>query len=112
MKIAEGLKVIEKGWIRKPKGYRVRFHRQNETGFEQVYSPPMTDAMLNSDVTAWRYAWKLWQATCEETEEGSPGRLYNITVVDDEDRTIPYYGTGDVEIYNPKKIAGPLEGSV
>lgn len=108
MKITEGLKVIEKGWIRKPKGYRVRFHRQNETGFEQVYSPPMTDAMLTSDVTAWRYAWKLWQATRKEAEEGLPGALYNITVVNDEDGTIPYYGTGDIEIYNPREIPNPI----
>lgn len=110
MKIAEGLKVIEEGWIRKPKGYRVRFHRQNETGFEQVYSPPMTDAMLNSDVTAWRYAWKLWQATCKEDESGAPGAFYNITVVDDADRQIPFYGTGDMEVYNPRDVPDPSEG--
>ena len=39
MKIAEGLKLIEKGWIHKAKGYRVRFHRQNDTGFEQSSIP-------------------------------------------------------------------------
>ena len=105
MKITEGLKLIEKGWIRKPKGYRVRFHRQNETGFEQMYSPPLADAMLTSDVTAWRYAWKLWQATRKETETG----FYNITVVDDEDRQIPFYGTGGMEIYNPREIPDPPE---
>jgi hypothetical protein len=34
MKIADGLKLIENGWIRKPKGFRVRFHRQTEAGIE------------------------------------------------------------------------------
>ena len=110
MKIAEGLKLIKRGWIRKPEGFRVRFDKRTETGIETVYSPPLDDAPLKSDVTAWRYAWKLWQATRKEAEEGLPGALYNITVVDDEDGTIPYYGTGDIEIYNPKEIAGAPEG--
>ena len=56
MKIADGLKLIENGWIRKPKGFRVRFHRQTDAGVEAGLSPPPEAAPLNSDVTAWRYA--------------------------------------------------------
>lgn len=110
MKVADGLKIIEKGWIRKPKGYRVRFHRLTETGIESVYSPPQADAPLKSDVTAWRYAWKLWQATLEASEQEAPGALYNITVVDDEDNLILFYATGRSEVYNPKEIT-PGEGN-
>jgi hypothetical protein len=29
MKIAEGLKIIENGWIKKPKGFRVSFQKTN-----------------------------------------------------------------------------------
>lgn len=104
MKIAEGLNVIENGWIRKPKGFRVKFQRQTETGIESVYSPPLEAVPLNSDVTAWRYAWKLGQATRAEAEKGLPGALYNITVVDDQDRPFRFFGTGDFETYNPKRI--------
>lgn len=103
MKIAEGLKVIEKGWIRKPRGFRVRFHQQTEEGVTQGFSPPMEDAPLNSDVTAWRYAWKLWQATREEAHSDAVGALYNITVVDEEDRPIRFYGTGEWLTYRPKE---------
>ncbi len=104
MKIAEGLKVIENGWIRKPKGFRVKFHKQTATGIETIYSPPLEDTPLNSDVTAWRYAWKLWQATRAAAEAGEPGAFYNITVVDDQDLPFRFYGSGDVETYNPKRI--------
>ena len=104
MKIAEGLKVIEEGWIPKPKGFRVRFHKQTEDGIEASYSPPANAAPLNSDVTAWRYAWKLWQATQAQAEANLPGALYNITVVDDQDRPIRFYGSGQFEIHNPKDI--------
>ena len=104
MKIAEGLKLIENGWIRKPKGFRVRFHQQTEAGIEAGLSPPPEAAPLNSDVTAWRYAWKLWQATRAAAETGDPGALYNITVVDDQDRPFRFYGSGDFETYNPKPV--------
>jgi len=104
MKIADGLKLIENGWIRKPKGFRVRFHRQTETGIEADLSPPHEAAPLNSDVTAWRYAWNLWQATRAAADAGDAGALYNITVVDDEDHPFRFYGSGDFETYNPKHI--------
>ena len=104
MKIAEGLKVIESGWIRKPKGFRVRFHRQTGTGIEAGLSPPPDAAPLNSDVTAWRYAWKLWQATKADAEVGAPGALYNITVVDDQDNPVRFYASGEFETYSPKPI--------
>jgi len=106
MKIADGLKLIENGWIRKPKGFRVRFHRRTEAGFEAGLSPPPEAAPLNSDVTAWRYAWKLWQATQAAAETEDPGALYNITVVDDQDLPFRFYGTGECETYNPKRIDG------
>ncbi|WP_419660593.1 uncharacterized protein Dvar_09820 [Desulfosarcina variabilis str. Montpellier] len=104
MKVADGLKIIENGWIRKPKGFRVRFHQQTETGIDMVYSPPQEDTPLNSDVTAWRYAWKLWQATLDAAKQEAPGALYNITVVDDQDNPTLFYATGKAQIYNPKAI--------
>ena len=104
MKITEGLELIKNGWIRKPKGYRVRFQKQTENGIEVCLSPPADTAPLNSDVTAWRYAWKLWQATLKAYERESEGALYNITVVGDLDQPTRFYGTGDFETYNPKEM--------
>ena len=105
MNVAEGLKVIENGWIRKPKGFRVRFHRQTDDGVKEGFSPPPDTAPLNSDVTAWRYAWKLWQATQAQAEADAPGALFNITVVDDQDQPVRFYGNGKLETYRPKAIA-------
>jgi hypothetical protein len=105
MKIAEGLKIVEQGWVRKPKGFRVRFHRPTAAGFEVVYSPPLDDAPLTSDVTTWRYAWKLGQATRQAAETGAPDALYNITVVDDQDNPACFYGSGELETYNPRDLS-------
>lgn len=104
MKIEEGLKIINSGWIRKPKGFRVRFDQRTENGIEAAYSPPLDDAPLNSDVTAWRYAWKLWQATRAEAEADHPGAFYNIVVVDDRDQPVRFYVTGELAVYNPKRF--------
>ena len=109
MKITEGLKLIKRGWLRKPMGFRVRFNKRTETGIETVYSPSLDDAPLTSDVTAWRYAWKLWQATREESEADRSGELYNIVVVDDQDQPVNFYVTCKKRVYNPRKEEGGRE---
>jgi hypothetical protein len=109
VKIADGLKLIKRGWIRKPKGFRVRFNEHMETGVEVVYSPPLDDEPLDSEVTAWRYAWKLWQATQTELGTEASRVLCNILVVDDLDRPIRFYVTGEQLVYNPKQFEGGVE---
>ena len=104
MKIAEGLKIIENGWIRKPKGFRVSFQRQTERGVETVLSPPADAVPLNSDVTAWRYAWKLAQSTFPRTGAPQAGDMINIFVVDQDNNPILYYATGDKEIFNEYEV--------
>ena len=102
MKIAQGMKVIAEGWISKPKGFRVRFQQLVEGELVTKYSPGLEDLHLDSDVTTWRYAWKLAKATQPESEIISPGELVNVTVVDDKDTMVNYYATGKPEIFNPK----------
>lgn len=102
MKLAEGLKRISEGWITKPKGYRVRFQQLVEGELVTEYSPGLEDKPLDSDVTTWRYAWKLAKATQPKSETVLPGELVNVTVVDDKDAMVNYYATGKPEIFNPK----------
>ena len=103
MKLAEGLKRISEGWIIKPKGYRVRFQQLVEGELVTEYSPGLEDKPLDSDVTTWRYAWKLSKATQPESETILLGDLVNVTVVDDKDTMVNYYATGKPEIFNSKK---------
>jgi hypothetical protein len=105
MKIADGLKIIENGWIKKPKGFRVSFQRQTESGGEDGLSPPANAAPLNSDVTAWRYAWKLAQSTPLRSDAVQEGDLFNIHVVDQDNQPIRYYATGEKEIFNKYSVA-------
>lgn len=100
MKITEMLKIVDANWIRKPKGFRVRFQKREAGGWVTDYMPePEADA-LDSDVVAWRSAWKLLQSS-----RPGEGEFVNLTVVDDQDRPVRYYATGRVEVYNPREEA-------
>ena len=106
MKIAQGMKLISEGWIPKPKGFRVRFQQLAEGELITGYSPGLEEMPLDSDVTTWRYAWKLSRATQAEDKSLGPGELVNVTVVDahDTNTNINYYATGKPEIFNPKTV--------
>ena len=100
MKIGQALKVIDIGWVKKDKGYRVRYQRQTGNGVETEHTPGLDDAPLDSDVAAWRTAWKLQQATQTDNAEFGEGQMINICVVDDEGEPIRYYKTNKIMIYN------------
>lgn len=100
MKIGKALKVIDSGWVHKNKGYRVCYQRQTGGNIETEYTPEIGDAPLDSDVSAWRTAWKLQQATQNENDEFGEGQMINIYVVNDEGEPIRYYKTNELKVYN------------
>jgi hypothetical protein len=67
---------------------------------EAGLSPPSGTAPLNSDVTAWRYAWKLAQSTPLSPDTPQEGDMVNIFVVDQNNQPIVFYATGKKEILN------------
>ena len=102
MKLAAGMKLIEEQWIVKPKQFRVKYQQLEDSELVTHYSPGMETAGLDSDVTTWRYAWKLFDATRTDDPEIQEGEFVNICVVDDQDNPITYYVTGEKEIFNKK----------
>ena len=108
MKITEMLKLTDKNWVRKAKGFRVRFHKRESGNWVLDYMPGPEDAPLDSDVVAWRSAWKMLQGS-----RPGEGELVNLTVVDDQDQPVRYYATGEFEVYNPREEihAEPLTDS-
>ena len=104
MDIAAGMKIIKEKWITKPLGFRVRFQKKIDGTLVTEYSPGISDTLLDSDVVAWRYAWKLWVSTKSDTADIVDGEFVNITVVDDKDNPVKYYATNQVTIYNVKTL--------
>ena len=102
MQISEGLKIIQAGWVPKPKGFRVKYQKLVDGQLVTELSPPEESALLNSDVTAWRYAWKLFMTTRSDTADIREEELVNIHVVNDADEKVKYYATNDYEVFNKK----------
>lgn len=104
MKVGDALKRIDSGWVRKPTGFRVRFDIFRNGSWMTDTSPDVSEAPLDSDVTAWRLAWKLAQAGGHDQPERSEGDLANITVVDDQGCRFRCYITNDYLVYHPQEI--------
>jgi len=98
MKIAEMLKLADDYWIHKPGGFRVRFQKRENGQWVTDYMPGLEDVPLDSDVVAWRSAWKMFQSS-----RPGEGELVNLTVVDDKDNPVRYYATGGFDVYNPRE---------
>jgi hypothetical protein len=101
MKTKKAMEIIDKGWLKKPKGFRVHFQKIVDSDPITDYVPDMEDKPLTSDVVAWRLAWKLSEATKPENLETKDGDIVNIYVVDDDGEPVIFYGTGRAEIYRP-----------
>jgi hypothetical protein len=101
MRVGDALKRIDAGWVHKPKGFRVRFDIIKNGQWETDYSPDESGEALDSDVTAWRLAWKMVQTCQSEPADLKEGDLANITVVDDQGKGIRSYLTGEYEVYRP-----------
>ena len=102
MKVAEALKIIDKDWIKKPKGFRVHFQKKVESELITDYVPNEKDKPMESDVIAWRLAWKLSEATKSDKPEINDGDFVNIYVVDDSGNPVKFYGTNQLKIYNAR----------
>jgi hypothetical protein len=104
MKINEALARIDAEWVRKPKGFRVRFDVYVDGRWQADCSPEENTAPLDSDVTAWRLAWKLAQAGRPLPPDFRDGDLANITVVDDQGDRVRSYMTNAFEMYHPHEL--------
>lgn len=99
MNVKEALEIIDEQWIKKPKGYRVHFLQKKGDAWRTVNLPDDEKDLLDSDVVAWRLAWKLSRAA---VSSNGPSDMADIYVVDDSGRKIKYYATGDYQVYCPK----------
>ena len=100
MKISESLKIIDEGWVKKPKGFRVHFQKRTDSKWITDFAPGEDEKPLDSDVVAWRLAWKLSQAGESDPKGTSEGDMVNLYVIDDSGNPIKFYGTNELTVLN------------
>ena len=103
MKVSEALKVIDDGWVKKPKGFRVHYQKRVNSEWIADYAPGEEENPLDSDVVAWRLAWKLSQAGKSNPPEISEGDMVNIYVVDESGDPVMFYGTNQPRVLNKRE---------
>ncbi len=101
MKVKTLLEIVDDGWVAKPKGFRVLFQKYSEDGVVDELLPDETDNPFDSDVTAWRAAWKLAAASRPDLSAPTEDSYFNIRVVNDQGEPVKYYATNRMEVFNP-----------
>jgi hypothetical protein len=104
MDTKEAMKIIDEGWVRKRKGYRIHFQTEANSEFITDYTPGTEKKALDSDVLAWRLAWKLSRVTKSDATGSSDGGFVNIYVVDELGEPVNHYATGQPKVYNARGI--------
>jgi hypothetical protein len=104
MKTKEALKIIDEGWVKKRKGFRVHFQKMVNSELRTDYVPPEEVKPFDSDVLAWRLAWKLSESTKTDSPEIRDGDFINIYVVDKGGNPVNYYATNQPEIFNARDV--------
>ena len=102
MKLKEAANIIKSGWVRKRKGFRIRFEKRVEGGWEEDFFPDKKEPPIKSEVAAWEYARRFALSTRLERPGEESGATVNIFVVDDLGCAVPFYGTNALKVLNPK----------
>ena len=101
MKLKEASKVIKDGWVRKRKGFRIRFEKRVESQWVEDFFPDKEESAIKSEVAAWEYARRFAQSTKAERPEEKDGAMVNIYVVDDTGAPVKFYATNQLGVWNP-----------
>ena len=83
MNTKQAYKIIDAGWAKKRKGYRVRCQHQVDAEMITDYFPDMDDGPWLSEVAIWRMAWRLAKSKKSDSPDISAGDLVNIYVVEE-----------------------------
>jgi hypothetical protein len=108
MNTKEAMKIMDEGWVRRLRGFRVHFQKRVDAEWITDYFPDMEEKPLPSDISAWELARRFAEAAKPDKTEGADEEFVNIYVVDDQGNPVKHYGTGQLEVFNrskPKEVS-------
>ena len=104
MRLKEAMKSIDEGWVRRHKGYRIRFEKKVDSEWVTDHFPDPEEKPLTSDVSAWELARRFSETALNQGEESGEPEMVNIHVVDDLGNPVRFYGTNALMIYNERTV--------
>ena len=104
MKLVEAMKIIDDGWMRRLKGYRVHFQKRENSQWVTDYFPDQGAKPITSEISMWELARRFAEATTSEGPETNDGDIVNIYVVDDLGNPVTFYATNEPKIFNYREI--------
>ncbi len=104
MKLVEAMKVIDDGWVRRLKGFRVHFQKRENSQWATDYFPGQKAQPITSEISIWELARRFAEATKSEGPETTDGDIVNIYVVDDLGNPVKFYATNQPKIFNYREI--------
>jgi hypothetical protein len=103
MKFKDAMKTMKEGWIQRRKGFRIRFEKRMGSQWVTDYFPDKEEKPLTSEVSAWELARRFAEAKPFEAGEVREGDIVNVSVVDDSDTLLDFYGTNRPRFLNPRE---------
>ncbi len=100
MKQKEISEIVKSGWVRRKKGFRLRFEKWINSEWIVDYYPEQGEKLVQSEVAAWETARKFAEVTKSDSQEFKEGDIVNVCVVDDLDDPIKFYGTNKLHVLN------------
>ena len=104
MKLTDAMKIIDDGWVRRLKGYRVRFQKKEGAKWVTDYFPGQKAKPITSEISTWELARRFAEATASDNSETIEGEIVNIYVVDDLGNPVTFYGTNQPRILNYREL--------
>lgn len=104
MKTLDAMKIIDDGWIRRLKGFRVHFHAWKNSQWKPDCFPGEKAKPLTSEVSAWELARRFAEAGNPDSNALKDGDSTNIHVVDNMGNRVKFYGTGQFLVLNEMDI--------
>jgi hypothetical protein len=104
MKLKEAMKIMDDGWMRRVKGYRIRFQKQVNGRWVTDYFPDEKQKPLSSEVSAWELARRFATSKQPHHNETAQGKVVNLYVVDDLGNPVRFYGTNELKVFNSREI--------
>lgn len=102
MKLTDAMKIIDDGWVRRLKGFRVCFQKKEGTKWVTDYFPGQKAKPITSEISTWELARRFAEATASDNPEASEDDMVNIYVVDDLGNPVKFYGINQPMIFNSK----------